>query len=297
MNKKLTYSIQQVADMTGLSKQLIRKWEDRYGIITPERMDNGYRIYNQSEVSLLQKIVALTDAGHSVKQAAMLVQQEPDEQEESLEVLEVPVDRFGYYLYALEEAGKLADDTKILHLLEQAHHQFGIEISIQQIILPFLQRIGQLWCDKEWGEYQEAVSSQTIRDFLANVRRRFYVPDSAPLVVGSCLPNERHEIPMQILLVQCLLRGYRTLMLGPAPAPTAIESTVRLANPEIVLLSATTEAAWADGGKSLLALDAFAKTVPHVKFFLGGASVKEHLNNVKLDFIQEAHSLHDVFSL
>lgn len=290
MNKRLTYSIQQVADMTGLSKQVIRKWEDRYGIITPERMENGYRIYNQAEVSLLQKIVALTVAGHSVKQAAMLVQQEPEEQEE---VIEESVDRFGYFLYALEEAGKLADDNKILHLLEQAHHQFGIEISIQKVILPFLQRIGQLWCDKEWGEYQEAVSSQTIRDFLANVRRRFYVPDNAPLIVGSCLPNERHEIPMQILLVQCLLRGYRTLMLGPAPAPTAIESTVRLANPEIVLLSATTESAWEDGGKSLLALDAFAKTVPHVKFFLGGAGV---MGQVKLEAIQEAHSLNDVFS-
>ena len=293
MNKKLTYSIQQVSDMTGLSKQVIRKWEDRYGIITPERMENGYRIYSQAEVTLLQKIVALTDAGHSVKQAAMLVQQEPEEQEE---VVEVPVDRLGYFLYALEDAGKLADDQKILHLLEQAHHQFGIEISIQQIILPFLRRIGQLWCDKEWGEYQEAVSSQTIRDFLANVRRHFYVPDNAPLVVGSCLPNERHEIPMQILLVQCLLRGYRTLMLGPSPAPTAIESTVRLANPEIVLLSATTEAAWADEGKNLLALDAFAQTIPHVRFFLGGTGAKEYLKGIKLMAIQEAHSLEDVFS-
>lgn len=293
MNKKLTYSIQQVADMTGLSKQVIRKWEDRYGIITPERLENGYRIYNQAEVSLLQKIVALTEAGHSIKQAAMLAVQEPEEQEE---IIDVPVDRFGYFLYALEDAGKLADEKKILHLLEQAHHQFGIDISIKQIILPFLQRIGHLWCDKEWGEYQEAVSSQTIRDFLANVRRRFYVPDHAPLVLGSCLPNERHEIPLQILLVQCLLRGYRTLMLGPSPAPTAIESTVRLANPAIVLLSATTGEAWADGGKSLLTLDAFAKTVPHVKFFIGGTGTKEYLKNIELERIQEAHSLNEVFS-
>lgn len=146
MNKRLTYSIQQVADMTGLSKQVIRKWEDRYGIITPERMENGYRIYNQAEVSLLQKIVALTEAGHSVKQAAMLVQQEPEEQEE---VIEESVDRSGYFLYALEDAGKLADDNKILHLLEQAHHQFGIEISIQKSFFP---------------SYKESVSSGVIKN-------------------------------------------------------------------------------------------------------------------------------------
>ncbi|MFF5994122.1 MerR family transcriptional regulator [Lysinibacillus sp. KU-BSD001] len=293
MNKKRTYSIQQVAEMTGLSKQVIRKWEDRYGIITPERLDNGYRIYTEAEVARLQQIIVLTEAGHSVKQAAMLVQQEEEEQ---VEQPKAPTDQVKYFLFALEEAGKLADDKKILHLLEQAHHVFGIEVLLQQIIAPFLRRIGELWCEKKWGEYQEAVSSQTIRDFLANLRRRFHVPEHAPLVVGSCLPNERHEIPIHILLVQCMLRGYRTLMLGPAPAPNAIESTVRLTNPSIVLLTASTQAVWADDGQAIRAIDAFAKTVPHIKFFIGGAGIHNALQHFQLEAIQEAHSLQDVFS-
>ncbi|WP_431028868.1 MerR family transcriptional regulator [Lysinibacillus sp. LZ02] len=293
MNKKRTYSIQQVAEMTGLSKQVIRKWEDRYGIITPERLDNGYRIYNEAEVARLQQIIVLTEAGHSVKQAAMLVQQEEEEQ---VEQPEVPTDQITYFLFALEEAGKLADDQKILHLLEQAHHLFGIEVLLQQIITPFLRRIGELWCEKKWGEYQEAVSSQTIRDFLANLRRRFHVPEHAPLVVGSCLPKERHEIPIHILLIQCMLRGYRTLMLGPAPAPTAIESTVRLTNPSIVLLTASTQAVWEDEGQAIRAIDAFAKTVPHIKFFIGGAGIQNTPPHFQLEAIQEAHSLQDIFS-
>ncbi len=293
MNRKLTYSIQQVAEMTGLSKQVIRKWEDRYGIITPQRLDNGYRIYSQEEVALLKKIIKLTEAGHSVKQAATLVQQQPEDTIENPQTL---TDQTNYFLFALEEAGVVADDKKIMHLLEQAHHLFGVEATMEQIIVPFLRRIGELWCEKKWGEYQEAVSSQTIRDFLANLRRHFYIPENAPLVVGSCLPNERHEIPMQILLVQCMLRGYRTLMLGPAPAPTAIESTVSLANPAIVLLTASTHAVWEDNGEALRALDAFAKTMPHVKFFIGGAGVKHIVQQFELEAIQEAHSLQEVFS-
>ena len=292
MNRKLTYSIQQVAEMTGLSKQVIRKWEDRYGIITPQRLDNGYRIYSEEEVALLKKVIKLTEAGHSVKQAAILVQQ-PEENTDKPQTLN---DQTNHFLFALEEAGTVTDDKKIMHLLEQAHHLFGLEVMIEQIVVPFLRRIGELWCEKKWGEYQEAVSSQTIRDFLANLRRHFYIPENAPLVVGSCLPNERHEIPMQILLVQCMLRGYRTLMLGPAPAPTAIESAVKLANPAIVLLTASTHAVWEDNGKSLQALDAFAKTMPHIKFFIGGAGVKHMIQQFNLEAIQEAHSLHEVFS-
>ena len=293
MNRKLTYSIQQVAEMTGLSKQLIRKWEDRYGIITPQRLDNGYRVYSPEEVALLKKIIKLTEAGHSVKQAALLVQQEADDQNESSEQ---PNSQPNPFLVALEEAGYVTDDKKIMYLLEQAHHLYGLEVTIEQIVIPFLHRIGDLWCEKKWGEYQEAVSSQTVRDFLANLRRHIYIDENAPLVVGSCLPNERHEISMQILLVQCMLRGYRTLMLGPAPAPTAIESTVRLANPAIVLLTASTPAALADNGESLLALDAFAQTMPHTKFFVGGAGIKDVVQHLHLKAIRETHSLHEVFS-
>ena len=149
---------------------------------------------------------------------------------------------------------------------------------------------------KKWVEYQEAVSSQTICDFLANLCRHFYIPENAPLVVSSCLPSERHEIPMQILLFQCMLRGYRTLMLGPAPPPTATESTVSLANPTIILLTASTHAASEDNGEVLQALDAFAKTMPHIKFPIGGAGVKNIVQQFELEAIQEAHSLHEVFS-
>ena len=64
-----TYSIQQVADLTGLSKQVIRKWEERYNIITPQRLDNGYRIYTTQEILTLKRIQLLISQGMTVKQA------------------------------------------------------------------------------------------------------------------------------------------------------------------------------------------------------------------------------------
>ena len=48
--------------------------------------------------------------------------------------------------------------------------------------------------------------------------------------------------------------------------------------------------------KALQALDAFAKTMPHVKFFIGGTGVKNIVQQFELEAIQEAHSLHEVFS-
>lgn len=287
MDKKVTYTIQQVAEMTGLSKQVIRKWEDRYGIIEPKRLENGYRIYTQNDVEILQKIIDLTKAGYSVKQAAILVQQQNEEKEQ-----ERSNPQSEMLLRSLVEAGRNANEKEILRLLEQAHYLFDLQTLLDGIIVPFLRTIGDLWCDKEWGEYQEAISSQTVRDFLTNLRRHFKVDDTAPLVLGSCLPNERHEIPIHLLLVQAMLHGYRTLMLGPSPAPNAIESAVLQTKPEIVLLSGSTDAIWEDNGSALKELDSFAGTTPQTSYFIGGAAIKAKLPS--LQHIKEAHSIREV---
>lgn len=294
MDKRLTYTIQQVAEMTGLSKQVIRKWEDRYAIIQPERLDNGYRIYSSEEVALLKKVVHYSNEGYTIKQAAEYAKADL-EKEAAQPITPSPptkkLSEYDLYLNFLLKAGEVGNDATILHLLQQAHNLYGIQTLLDDIIVPFMTKVGQLWFDKKWGEYQEAISSQTVRDFLTNLRRTIYVPADAPLIVGGCLPEERHENPMHILLVKCMLKGYQTKMLGAAPAPTAIESTVAMTKPQIVLLTGTTDAIKKDEGKSILALDAFAATMPETKFFIGGHGViglKEKLN---LQHINEVHSL------
>ena len=66
MENDLKYSIQQVSDMTGVSKQLIRKWEDRYGLVHPQRLDNGYRMYTLYEVNMIKAVTKLIEQGNSV---------------------------------------------------------------------------------------------------------------------------------------------------------------------------------------------------------------------------------------
>ena len=70
------YYIQQVADITGISKQVIRKWEERYQLIQPTRLDNGYRIYSDKDINTLLTVKALAEQGHTIKQAALLVKTE-----------------------------------------------------------------------------------------------------------------------------------------------------------------------------------------------------------------------------
>ena len=288
MENDLKYSIQQVSDMTGVSKQLIRKWEDRYGLVHPQRLDNGYRMYTLYEVDIIKAVTKLIEQGNSVKQATSIIQSKTFNLHEFLQQESPKENVIETILQNLEHAGSLADDKRILYLLQQAHHTLGVQQLMDHIVVPYLRRIGELWCEESWGEYQEAVASQTVRDFLANIRREMYVSEKAPLIVGSCLTGEYHEIPMHILLVLCALKGYRTIMLGQSPAPKAIEQIVRLKNPQYVLLTASTYEPFKNGYQLLKGLDNFASTVPETQFYLGGAGAleaKEHITLNKIEFV------------
>ena len=57
-------SIAAVERDTGLSKDVLRVWERRYGFPVPERDPNGERLYPLSQVERLRTIKRLMDAGH-----------------------------------------------------------------------------------------------------------------------------------------------------------------------------------------------------------------------------------------
>ena len=294
-----TYTIQQVADLTGLSKQVIRKWEERYDVIHPQRLDNGYRIYTQQEVAVLQRIQSLINDGMTVKQAVSFIHQERITLSTQTLLAQAEVKpQQGYaqqIVGILLQEGLRGNDTQMLYILQQAHHTLGVKALVYDVIIPFLNEVGNRWCAGEWGEYQEALSSLVIRDFLANLRRNLHVPEEAPIILGSCLPNERHEIPLQILMLQSLLLGYRAIMLGPSPAPTAIQSTIKLTNPKIVLLSALTNLPFEDDYQMINELDDFASNYPHIRFYLGGPGATKALKDRPLQSIKLTSRAEDIF--
>ena len=48
------YSIGAVERMIGISAATIRNWEDRYGLITPQRSPGGHRLYSRAQVEQLR---------------------------------------------------------------------------------------------------------------------------------------------------------------------------------------------------------------------------------------------------
>ena len=71
--------ISAVARLTGLSVHTIRKWEQRYGAVTPHRLDGGNRLYSDADVQRLILIGCLAEKGLSIGRIASLPTDELEE--------------------------------------------------------------------------------------------------------------------------------------------------------------------------------------------------------------------------
>ena len=64
--------IKQVEELVGINSKNIRFYENQ-GLLTPERADNGYREYRQSDIEILKKIKLFRKLGISLEQIKLVL--------------------------------------------------------------------------------------------------------------------------------------------------------------------------------------------------------------------------------
>lgn len=69
----MEYSINKLAKLAGVSTRTLRYY-DEIGLLSPERISsNGYRVYGQKEVDLLQQILFYRELGVSLDEIKNIV--------------------------------------------------------------------------------------------------------------------------------------------------------------------------------------------------------------------------------
>ena len=66
------YGIQIASQLSGIGVHTIRKWEQRYEAVSPERDDNGRRLYSEKDIQKLQLLSELCSIGHTIGKIAGL---------------------------------------------------------------------------------------------------------------------------------------------------------------------------------------------------------------------------------
>jgi methanogenic corrinoid protein MtbC1 len=221
-----------LAERTGVSTHVLRVWEERYGLLTPERSPSGYRIYGPDDERRVREMLALRDSGVAAGDAAAMVLADvlPATSRPSLEAL-CPV-----LLAAIAEYDEAATHAVIDRALAGSD---PIEV-VEQMFFPCLRRLGDDWAKGTTSVAQEHFGSGLIRGrMLTLAPQSKSAGTGAPVAVLACPTHERHDIGLLALCLVLRRDGWSVTFLGAdTPVPDVVATALDL-GARIVVLSGT----------------------------------------------------------
>lgn len=158
-----TYSIKELEKLSGIKAHTLRIWEQRYGILKPERTDTNIREYTNSDMRLLLNIHILNSNGYKISHIAKLATKEIE-----AKVLEIatadsnPCVQVESLVLAMIET----NEQKFEKIIATNTLKYNFEHTMLQIIHPFLKRIGIMWQVGAITPAQEHFISNLIRQKL-----------------------------------------------------------------------------------------------------------------------------------
>jgi DNA-binding transcriptional MerR regulator len=218
--------IGEFARRVGVSPELLRAWESRYGLTRPVRSPGGFRLYTAADAARVQLMQRGLEQGLSAAEAARAALEDERPSEGLLQ------DAAARLLAAI---GRY-DEAAAHSVLDESFAAFGLEESLSKVVLPVLQEVGDGWEQGKIDISQEHFASNLIRGRLLALAR-FWGRGTGPLALLACAPGELHDITLLAFALVLRSHSWRILFLGadtPVPTLTHAAETTR---PSLVVVS------------------------------------------------------------
>ena len=218
--------IGEFARRVGVSPEVLRAWERRYGLLRPIRSPGGFRLYTDEDAERVARMRGALDHGLSAAEAARaaLERRQPSEG-----LLEGAAAR-------LLSAIRRYDEDAVHAVLDESLAAFGFEAVLGELLLPTLRQLGLEGNKESLGIGREHFASNLIRGRLLSLAR-LWGRGGGPLALLACAPGEAHDI--SLLAFGLLLRshGWRIVFLGSDTPISTLAQTAKTTRPAIAVLT------------------------------------------------------------
>ena len=231
MTDEGTLRIGELSRRSGVSPELLRAWERRYGLLEPARTDGGLRLYSDEDVRRVRAMQAHLESGLSAAEAARLVRSGKGAAAE-------PADR-----PALQDAAELRAALDVLdaqgaHLvLDRVLGRYTLETVLVSVVLPYLRDLGERWARGEASVVQEHFASNLLRGRLLSLARG-WERGAGPAALLACAPGEQHDLPLIMFGLALRAQGWRVIFLGADTPLASIAEAAAELRPALVAVSA-----------------------------------------------------------
>lgn len=231
------YTIKTVSSLTGLSTETLRAWERRYGTITPARDDKGRRLYSQQDVERLNLLHSATRQGFTISKITaldngalqnLLAANNPSH----------PVQKQDMFFLKIVDALLQYRIELVEDLLKRAFLALDPLSFAQEVLLPTLHKVGNLWHEGKITIAQEHMFSACVKRLvLSMVHSMQPLSGPNPRVMFATLSGEQHEFG---ILLTCLLAANQRCTcyyLGPDLPWTEFVTASAQLKPSVIISS------------------------------------------------------------
>jgi DNA-binding transcriptional MerR regulator/methylmalonyl-CoA mutase cobalamin-binding subunit len=198
----IMYTIKEAAARTGISVQLVRAWERRYGVVQPTRSASGYRLYDEHAISRLRAMRRLVDEGWAPSTAAARVREIDDDEVRAIERAELTGARnaqrgvsAGLQLTdAFVEAAAELDERRVEQVLDEMFASGSFEQVTSRLVMPTLVALGDAWASGAVDVAAEHAAAGAIDRRLGTAFMAAGVPADADIVLVGLPPGARHDL-------------------------------------------------------------------------------------------------------
>ncbi len=234
-----------VSQRTGLSTHVLRAWEKRYRAVEPKRMPRGIRGYDDADVIKLRLLKRATESGYAISRVAGMSTTELLEilRDESTPRISLRRGESELHLATCLQAIEAMDGPRVYASLMRSVVVMGSERFIDELVVPLLHRVGELWETGSICPAHEHLLSAALHRVLPWMLERLAVAGAAPTLVTTTPAGQRHEMGALISGVVAAEQGWRVEYLGPDLPAADIARAAAETNARAVALSVVREIA------------------------------------------------------
>ncbi len=264
------YTIGRVAALTGVPVATLRAWERRYGVVQPVRTDTGYRLYDATALSAIQRMQALLDEGFGPKAAAAeVVAAREAVQPESVAAAADPGTEDEPSVARFLAAAISLDSAELGRSLDEMFLAMSFEAALDRRLMPAVRALGDAWEKGELGVGGEHVASAAVMRRMGTAFEAAAVDVDGPRILTGLAAGSRHEIGILAFATAARRCGLAVLHLG-ADLPNDMWVHAAAAYGADAAVLAVPTAADVDSARS--AVDAMTRAHPQLLVYVGGDS-------------------------
>ena len=208
------YSIDQFSSITGITKFVLRTWENRYDYLKANRSKTNIRIYTDDMIVRALNTNYLLANGYKISKISKISDIQLIKIVDEIKVKQIK-GKENYYINQIIISTLEFSTYKFNKVFEEGILDFGILDFYKKVILTTLDRIGILWLTNRIAPSQEHFLSENIKQKIASATDIYLNQDNKKETWLLFLPdNEFHEIGLLFTRLLLVKNGFNVIYLG-----------------------------------------------------------------------------------